>query len=286
METRRQANNPVQEISSLGRPLDLAYPTKRAVLILAPIAGFVAALLAALEGAGFGTILWSAVGGALAAFGAWALAREVAPEDEIVGAFLAMGLGFAAYLVLDAALLPVFAALFYARIVNRSTGPAATGFDSLLVTGVALFAAWRTGSPWPAVAGAAAFVLDAVLAPGHARQWLFAGVCGAGAVGLTSAGLAPHVVPVQPDLVPRAIGTIVIVGTIALVAATRSCDVRCDRTGEPIRVARVRGAQIATLLTALAWAAAGTRGVEAGALVWAVLAAAALGAGWRRLARQ
>lgn len=273
-------------LSSLGRPLEPDYSTNRAVLILAPIAGLVAAVPAAMEGAGIGTILWGVVGGALAAFGAWALAREIAPEDEIVGAFLAMGLGFGAYLLLDAALLPVFAALFYARMVNRSTGPAATGVDSMLVTVVALFAAWRAGSPWPAAAGAAAFVLDAVLAPGHARQWLFAGVCVAGAVVLTSAGLAPRVVPVQPDLVPRAIGTIVIVGTIALIAGTRSCDVRCDRTGEPIRVARVRGAQVTALLTALAWAAAGTRGVEEGALVWAVLAAAALGAGWRRLARE
>lgn len=272
-------------ISSLGRPLDPGYPTNRAVLILAPIAGIVAGALAVAGGAGPAAVLWRAAGGALAAFGAWALAREVAPADEIVAAFLAMALGFGAYVVIDAALLPVFAALFYARIVNRSTGLAATGFDSLLVTGIALFAAWRAGSPWPAVAGAVAFVLDALLAPGRARQWLFAGLCGAGAVGLTSAGLAPRVVPVQPELVPRAIATIVIVGTIALIAATRSCDVRCDRTGEPIRVARVRGAQGVTLLTALAWAAAGTRGVEAGALVWAVLAAAALGAGWRRVAR-
>lgn len=283
METRDRTTSALHEISSIGRPLDPGYPTNRAVLILAPIAGLVAGALAVAQGAGLGSVAWRTAGGALAAFGAWALTREVAPEDEIVAAFLALGLGFGAYLLVDAALLPVFAALFFARIVNRSTGVAATGFDSLLVTGIALLATWRAGSPWPAAAGAAAFVLDATLVAGRARQWLFAGLCVAGALGLTSAGLAPRVVPLQPDLLPRTIGTILVVGTIALIAATRSCDVRCDRTDEPISVARVRGAQAVTLLMALAWAASGTRGIEEGALVWTALAAATVGAAWRSL---
>ncbi len=272
------------EITSIGRPLDPGYPTNRAVLLLLPLAAVVAGGFAAAGGTGIAGVLGRATGGALAAFGSWALAREMAPDDEIAGAFGAMALGFAAYLAFEAALVPVFAALFFARIVARTTGLAATGLDSLIVTVVALFAAWRTGTPWPAVAGAAAFVLDAVLAPGLARQWLFAGLCAAGAVALTSAGLAPDVVPVQPDFVPRTAATIIVVGAIARIAATRDVAARGDATDEPLSLARVRAGQAATLLTALAWAAAGTAGIEAGALVWATLAAVTLAAAWRRMA--
>lgn len=275
----------IYEITSIGRPLDPGYPTNRAVLLLLPLAALVAGGLAAAGGAGATGVLGRAAGGALAAFGSWALAREIAPDDEIAGAFGAMALGFGVYLVFEAALVPVFAALFFARVVARTTGLPATAIDSLAVTAIALFAAWRAGGPWPAAAGAAAFAFDAVLAPGLARQWLFAGLCGAGAVALTSAGLAPDVAPVRPDLVPRLAGTIVIVGTIALIVATRGVTSRCDATGEPMSSARVRGALAVALLTALATSASGSAGVEAGALVWATLAAVAVAAAGRSARR-
>jgi hypothetical protein len=274
----------VYTITSIGRPLDPAYPTNRAVLGLLPLAAVVAGGFAAGSGVGIAGVLGRAAGGALAAFGSWALAREIAPDDEITGAFGAMALGFTTYLVFEAALVPVFAALFFARLVARTTGLAATGPDSLVVTAIALFAAWSAGSPWPAAAGAAAFSLDAVLAPGLARQWLFAGLCAAGAVALTSAGLAPDIVPVQPDLVPRTAATIIVVGAIALIAGTRNVGALCDATDEPLSVTRVRAGQLVTLLTALAWAAAGSAGIEAGALVWATLAAVTLAAASRRVA--
>lgn len=275
----------MHEMTSIGRVLDPGYPTNRAVLVLLPLAGVVAGGVAAAGGTGITGVLGRAAGGALAAFGSWALAREIAPDDEIAGAFGALALGFIAYLVFEAALVPVFVALLFARIVARTTGLAAAGLDSLLVTAVALLAAWWAGSPWPAAAGAVAFALDAVLAPGLARQWLFAGLCGAGAVALTSTGLAPHVVPLQPDLLPRLAATIVVVGTIALIVATRNVTSRCDATGEPMSSARVRGAQAVTLLTALATAASGSAGVEAGALVWATLAAVIVAAAGRRTRR-
>lgn len=273
----------IHEITSLGRPIDPGYPTNRALLLLLPVAAVVAGALAVADDLGPALVAWQACGGALGAFGSWALARELAPDDEIAGAFLAMALGYAAFIVLDPALVPLFAALFFARLVNRSTGLAATVLDSVLVTLVALLAAWNAGSPWPAAAGAAAFVLDAVLRPAVARQWLFAGLCAAGAVALTSAGLAPRVVPVQPELLPRTLATLVAVGTIALVATTRKCAARGDATGELLSVTRVRGAQAVTLLTALGVAASGSAGIESGALIWATLAGVTIPAAWRGL---
>lgn len=273
----------LHEITSIGRTIDPAYPTHRALLVFLALAAIVAAGVAAAEEANLGATVGEAAGGALAAFGAWALAREIAPDDEIAGAFLSMALGYAAFLVLEAALAPLFAALLYARVVNRSTGLAATGLDSLAVTGFALFTAWRTGTPWPAAVGAVAFGLDAVLTPGLARQWLFAGLCGAGAVGLTTAGLTPEVTPLQPDLVPRTVATILVVGAIALIVATRSVAARGDVTGTPLSVGRVRGAQAVVLLTALATAASGSAGIEAGSPIWACLAGVTLPAAWRTL---
>lgn len=271
------------EMSAIGRPLDPGYGTNRAVLLLLPIGAIVAGALALAGGAGPASAGVGTIGGAFAVLLPWALARELAPDDEIAGAFLALALGYAAWLWLEAALLPVVAALLFARVVNRSTGLSATGLDSLAVTAVALFAAWRAGSPWPAVAGALAFGLDAVLAPVRPRQWLFAGLCAGGAVGLTTAGLAPHVMPVQPGLATRTAATVVTVGAIALIAATRSVRSKGDATGEPLSVARVRSAQLVVLLTAFAVAASGSAGIELGAMIWAALAGVTIAGFFRGL---
>ncbi|MFW6084190.1 MAG: hypothetical protein ACODAA_03160, partial [Gemmatimonadota bacterium] len=71
-------------LTSIGRSIDPSYPTNRAVLLLLPVAATVAGILAASRGAGLREMLLQAGGGALAAFGAWAVAREIAPDDEIV----------------------------------------------------------------------------------------------------------------------------------------------------------------------------------------------------------
>lgn len=275
----------LREFTSIGRALDPGPPANRVVLGLLVLAAVVSGAFAASGGAGPAGVFVRAGGGALAAFGSWAVAREIAPGGGVAGSFLALGLGLALFVLLEPPLVPVFAALFFARMAGRSTGLPATTFDSFLVAVLALLVAWRTGNPWPAAAGAAAFGLDAVLAPARARQWLFAGLCGAGAVALASTGLTPRFVPVQPDLVPRTIATLVTVGTLAMMAGTRTPDTVAALTGETLSVGRVRAAQGIVLLTAFALAAGGPPGVEAGALVWASLAAAPIGAGLRGVAR-
>ena len=97
--------------TSIGRPLDPSYPTNRAVLRLLPAAAFVAAAIHALRHGIEPGLLWAAVGGALAAFGGWALARELVPDHQ-APAFAAMALAFGAWLTLAGTpLLPVFVAL-------------------------------------------------------------------------------------------------------------------------------------------------------------------------------
>lgn len=271
----------IYDISALGRPLDPSYPTNRAVLFLLPVAALAGGIVTAAGGAGPWSVVVAAVEGALAGFGAWALAREIAPDDQSA-AFVAMAVGFGLWLWLQPALLPVFVALALSRLVNRSTGLPATLLDSTLVVAFVLYASWEAGSALPAFVGAGAFGLDAALAPGLARQWLFAGLCAAGGAVMATSGVAPDLVPNRPDLFPRTAATIATVAAVALIATTRRVAAVGDATGVPLSVTRVRAAQALALLVAVA-AAAGTGSVDAGAIVWGCLLGVALPAATRGL---
>lgn len=271
----------ISDLTALGRPLDPSYPTNRAVLFLLPVAALAGGIFSAAGGGGPWNVLVAAVEAALAAFGAWALAREIAPDDESA-AFVAMALGVGLWLWLQPALLPVFTALAFTRLVNRSSGLPATLLDSSLVVAVALYASWDSGSALPAFVGAAAFALDAALPSGLARQWLFAGLCAAGGAVMASSGVAPDLMPNRPDLFPRTAATIACVAAIGLIATTRAVASVGDATGVPLSATRVRAAQAVSLLTAVA-AAAGAGSIEAGAIIWGCLIAVALPAAWRGL---
>ncbi len=161
-------------VTSIGRPLDPSYRTNLAVLVLMPVAALVAAVAAAIRGDGLGAIAAQALVGPTAAFGAWALARELAPDDN-PAAFVSMALAFAASLtVASPSLLLLFATLGMVRIVNRTVGPPARLTDSLVVLGLILATAWITRSPVLPVVGAVAFALDASLEDGTRRQLAFA----------------------------------------------------------------------------------------------------------------
>lgn len=112
----------IYRFTSIGRPIDPAYASNRAVLWLMPVGAVLFAALrwyASGADAGLGS---AAITGLLLVFGAWALARELAPDDN-PAAFLATAIAFvAAAFVGSGSLLLVFVALFLVRIVNRSTG--------------------------------------------------------------------------------------------------------------------------------------------------------------------
>lgn len=156
---------------ALGRPLDPSWPSNRAVMVLVPVTGLAVSLgawsvvgLDPLVAAGMG-LRWAA-----AIFGAWALARELAPDDQ-AAAFVAMA---AAVLVLGAVpqtgLWLVFVGLATARLVNRTVGAEARPADSFAVLLLAGAAAWQTGLWSPMVAAALAFGLDARLVPAGPRR--------------------------------------------------------------------------------------------------------------------
>lgn len=270
-------------VTSIGRPLDPSYRTNLAVLVLMPVAAVVAALVAAIRGDGFGAIAAQGLVGPAAAFGAWALARELAPDDN-PAAFVSMALAFTASLMVDSpSLLLLFATLGMARIVNHTVGPPARLTDSVVVLGLVLATAWITRSPVLPVVGAVAFALDASLEDGVRRQIAFAVLALAGAavaVRVLDPAAANHTIPVGVG----ALVGVVSVGFGIAIARTRQVSSLADATGQPLSVHRVRAGMFIGLLVAVQATLLGTEGLELSALVWAALAGVAIG-GLRRRER-
>lgn len=230
-------------LSALGRPLDPSWPTNRAVMVLVPAAGLGAALWAALGPGGSPTdAAWTGFGWAAALFGAWALARELAPDDQGV-AFAAMAAGgVVVATVPQAGLWLLFTALFQARLVNRTVGPEPTGLDALGVAGFSAVAAGATHLWAPLASASFAFLLDRRLAPaGPRRHGVLAAVCLGAAALHAWRGAAPDVARPVLDLDPAlALG----VGALTLfgLAIARTGPLRSppDRGGGTLSTARVR----------------------------------------------
>lgn len=269
-------------MTSIARPLEPAYRTNLAVLIIVPV---VALLAAGLSMAGLhaaATPVRAAMTTALAAFGAWALTRELAPDDN-PAAFVSLVLAILACILAPVeSLLPLFVTLFLVRIVNRTTGLAATAIDTLLVAGFAGWVAWRLGMPLIAVAGAAAFVLDAIQPNGNARSWLAAFVLGVFGLALLAAGPGVTVVAGQSGLWWGVVIAIT-VSYAFVIFRTDSVTSTGDATNEPLSPARVRcGMGVAGLVAFCFLVRTDPAGLPPDLLIFACLAGVVAGAATRR----
>jgi len=167
----------VYRYTSIGRPLDPAWPSNLAVLILTPVAAVAGFALAIWNGDGSWQAIQIAAKCALALFGSWALARELLPDDQ-AAAFVSMAFGSLAVLAYSQpGLLLLFATLGLVRIVNRSSGAAALTSDSLAVTGLTVWAIYSCHSPWFGFVAALGFFLDGVLKKPIRKQWFFSLIC-------------------------------------------------------------------------------------------------------------
>lgn len=287
-------NPTIDRLSAIGRPLDPAWPTNRAVLWLTPTAGILGALWAWL-GPGVLSPLAAAGVAAGAAFGGWALGREVDPDRQGT-AFLAMALAFLeALLVTQASLLLLFTGLMLVRVVNRTAGPPATVLDDAGVLGLTAWCVWATANPLVGFVAAAAFSLDARLPDpagvrGPARHWAVAILALLPA--LWGGGAGPFGVLATPPGLPAPAGSgwawpstggwvavaAISAAFLARVVATRTVESSCDRTPDRLTLLRVRAGMLIALALALTTVAFGDAGLREGVLLWAVLVATAL---WR-----
>ena len=269
--------NLLNRFTSIARVLDPRYPTNRAVLFLLPAAAGVAGAMALLRGSGLPDIALSALFGVASAVAGWAFARELVPDMERL-AFLSLLLTFGAFLTVESSsLLLLFAAQFLVRIVNRSVGLPARVIDSVFVAGLTVWATWSGPYPGLGLIGALAFGLDASMTERFRRHWIFTGIC-LTAAGLSLARQGQWWIP--ESLSASAVGLLLIV-TVAYgltMWRTRRVTSPADVTGMPLSSARVLAGMAVGLLAGLQALARGQAGLEAAALVWAVLASVPLGA--------
>ena len=162
--------------TSLARPIDPAYLSNRALLIVVPLVALLSAGLASIYDFNNGP-LSAAFSGALVGFVAWALTRELAPDSNS-DAFVALTLAWAGSVVLgmDQVLL-VFVGLLLVRIVNRSTGLPSRPFDTLSVVGFCTWVAASTQNPTILLVASVAFALDATLKDPLRHHYVVAVAC-------------------------------------------------------------------------------------------------------------
>tara|TARA_R110002072_G_scaffold86455_4_gene195057 strand:+ start:286 stop:1128 length:843 start_codon:yes stop_codon:yes gene_type:complete len=266
-------SHPIYRYSSIARPLEPQYPTNLAVLILLP--------LIAIGLAVFSVVYYSAptmeavvtgLSGAMAAFLAWALARELDP-DRNQAAFVAMGLavlaigfGFAPDLWVTASI------LMSIRVVVRTVGPPARLTDLALVIALAAAAAFLSGAWWVALVAAAAIAIDGWLDRCRPVVFLSSGL--ALTIALAAIAVTGWDMSAMESLLRGWIVAALVVGGVAIAMMLTCPPVKsvCDATGDPLNRRRI---QIGASLALAAGFLAMLGGQEAllGSLpIWAALA--------------
>ncbi|MFW6115934.1 MAG: hypothetical protein ACOC7Y_02610 [Chloroflexota bacterium] len=267
-------------LTTVGRSIDLSYPTNRAIAVVSFLVMVGAVLLQRTAGAPWlQSLLWGAQA-ALSIFLAWVLCRELDPDHDL-SAFVAAGVALGGLLLWG---LPRLAVIFWlilvVRVVNRSMGPPAGVLDSLGILGLGIWLSLQ-GHWGYALVTALVFFLDGRLPTRAPRQLLFAlsGALGTAIVAVVGAD-PPW------DGAPSPLGVLIAAGICVLflpvIAAAGTVSSMGDQTGEPLKPVRVRAAQLIALLVGVHAAFLGGLPAQ-GALM--PLWAAALGASLHRLYR-
>lgn len=276
MAPRVDTQEKIYRYSSLARPLDPRWPTNRAVLILMPVAAAILAVVGpATPGLAGSSRVWAAASAAAVVLGAWALAREIAPDDQR-GAFFAMACGLAALiLVPSVSLALLFTTLALTRMLSRSVGLPARTLDGMAVLVLTGWSMASTRSLGVGLVVGAGFALDAVLPGGLRRQWGFAALSFA-FVGFLAVTAQAPVGPLEPSLVAIVAQVAAALLFITLILRTRSVRATGDATESPLSTLRVRCGMAAALGMAIQAPlfAEGSGGFSA--LVWACIVGVAI----------
>jgi len=241
----------IYQYTSIGRPLDPAYPTNKAVIVLMPLAAVLGAAVGWYRHANLLLALQEAALFALILFLSWALARELDPDDN-AAAFISLGCGMlAAFALSNPGVLIVFATLGLVRIVNRSTGLAARKADSAALMILSIVVIYLTESPLFGAVAALAFILDGSLKDPLRHQWVFGLVClGATIVYMVDHNVSPGQIR-APDTLFEWLSLLFLLIFALNILLTRKVHARGDVNHRPLDVNRVRGGMAIGLLAAL-----------------------------------
>ena len=241
----------IYKYTSIGRPLEPAYPSNKAVLILLPLAALLGAIAAWMDGQSGVQLLQPALSFLLIVFGAWALARELDPDDH-AAAFISMAAAVFAALIVDSpGILIVFTTIGLVRIVNRSTGLVARMGDSVIVMLLSLLVIYSTKSPFFGVVAALAFFLDGSLKEPLRHQWVFGLVCLGGTIVYMvdhDIGLG-HLSP--PDALFEWLALLFLLIFALNTLLLKKVHSKGDINGKKLDLSRVRGGMAVGLLAAL-----------------------------------
>lgn len=241
----------IYQYTSIGRPLDPAYPTNKAVMVLVPLAAVLGAIVGWYRGGDLSHSLQQALIFALIVFGSWALARELNPDDN-PAAFISVACGVVVALTVSSpGLLIVFVTLGLVRIVNRTTGLTARRADSIVLTLLSIGVIYTTASPLFGAVAALAFILDGMLKDPLRQQWLYALIC----LGGTVVYMVDHGISLghlrAPDSLFEWLAVLFLLIFALDTALTRSVGSVGDIAGKPLDVNRVRGGMAVGLCAAL-----------------------------------
>ncbi|WP_300531865.1 hypothetical protein [Maricaulis sp.] len=273
-------SRPIYKISSIARPLEPNYPTNLAVLILLPVAAGIVGF-SAWEFRDASLMQAAAAGGegALVAFLAWALGREIDP-DRNETAFVGMALAVAAIAIgWSPAVWTLALALMSTRIVNRSVGQPAKASDLVLVLGLAAAAVFRDGIWLMGAIFALAVIFDVMLDRTRVLSLIFAflGV-GLSVFVLVERGGEPMAL-IEAGLAAVEIEWMITTGIVAAIFALMLLSLPAvesvgDATGAPLDRIRIRAGGLITLVAVFAALAEGQEAVLSTLPIWAVIAGA------------
>ena len=141
------ANHRIYRYTSLARPPNPAGRAGKVVLYLLPAAALLGAVMGWLRTASLGGVAEYAAVFTLVLYGAWALARELDPDDSPVS-FISMALGLlAALLVEEPGVFVVYVTIALVRMVNRSSGLEPRHSDSFLLMLASIGVIYHSASP-------------------------------------------------------------------------------------------------------------------------------------------
>jgi len=265
----------MKSLFTLGRPVDISYPSNAFILVFAA-ASFLGFGLASVFGGG--SALGSLAFGFrvfLSVFLAWAIGREIDPDQSLTAALAAVGQVIVIWFVDVPSLLFSFWALFTFRVLNRTTGLKAGYGDTVLATAISAWAGYQLSWVIPAAA-AAIFIADSFLKEPNRIHLV---------IGTLLAGEAAYLLVPDPGIwsgfvkYPVKLGLVIGISVAFLFVIYRSRNVTSvgDETGEPLAARRVQLTQLICLLVAILFPLwAGVQSFHQSATFWSVLGASSL----------
>jgi hypothetical protein len=245
------ANHRIYRYTSLARPPNPAGRAGKVVLYLLPAAALLGAVMGWLRTASLGGVAEYAAVFTLVLYGAWALARELDPDDSPVS-FISMALGLlAALLVEEPGVFVVYVTIALVRLVNRSSGLEPRHSDSFLLMLASIGVIYHSALPLFGLVAGVAFALDGSLKNARPSQWVYSLVC----IGATVVYMVDHDVGLAALQVPDSLFEWIALLFILIFALDtllmKRVRTRGDVNGLRLDIARVRSGMAVGALAAL-----------------------------------